>query len=103
MSKQTIHSTPGYIEVIVIALLTAVISIAVYDNYFVQKIRFLDLKETLRTQKALFISGVITKAKWKENLDTIEASLDRQARKHPNQIILLKDVVLRNGDEIDIR
>ena len=103
MSKQTIHSTPGYIEVIVIALLTAVISVAVYDNFFAQKIRFLDLKEAIRIQKSLFISGAITKEKWKENLDTIEASLDRQARKHPNQIILLKDVVLRNGDEIDIR
>jgi hypothetical protein len=95
-------SGPGYLEVIVIALLVAVIALVGYDRLFAQKIKVLDLKGYLRTQKALLAAGEITTEQWKGKLDTVEQILNDEAARHRNHVIVLKDVVLRNGDEIRI-
>ena len=94
---------PGYLEVIVIALLVAVAALAGYDRLFAQKIKVLDLKGYLRTQKALLTAREITTEQWKGKLDTVEQILDDEAVRHRNHVIILKDVVLRNGEEIRIK
>ena len=94
---------PGYLEVIAIALLVAVVALVGYDRLFAQKIKVLDLKGYLRTQKALLTAGEITPKQWKEKLDTVELILDDEAVRHRNHVIVLKDVVLRNGDELRIK
>jgi len=93
---------PGYFEVILIALLIAGSAIAGYDRLFAEKIRVVDLKGYLRTQKALLGAGEITPKQWKGKLDIIEQILNDEASHHRNHVIVLKDVVLRNGDEIRI-
>ena len=102
-SEKPAITGPGYLEVIVIALLVAVAALAGYDRLFAQKIRVLDLKGYLRTQKALLTAGEITTEQWKGKLDTVELILDDEAARHRNQVIVLKDVVLRNGEEIRIK
>jgi len=101
-SDKSATSGPGYLEVIVIALIMAVVALAGYDRLFAQKIKVLDLKGYLRTQKALLTAGEITTEQWKGKLDTVEQILNDEATCHRNHVIILKDVVLRNGEEIRI-
>lgn len=93
---------PGYLEVILIALMMAVVASIGYDRMFAQKIKVLDLKGYLRTQQALLAAGEINEEQWKVRLDTVEQVLNDAAANHRNHVIVLKDVVLRNGDEIRI-
>ena len=102
-SEKSAPTGPGYIEVIVIALLMATVALVGYDRLCAQKIKVLDLKGYLRTQKALLTAGEITPTQWKEKLDTVEQILNDEAVRHRNQVIVLKDVVLRNGEEIRIK
>ncbi len=102
-SEKALSTGPGYLEVIVIALLMAVVALAGYDRLFAQKIKVLDLKGYLRTQKALLTAGEITTEQWKGKLDTVEQILNDEAVRHRNHVIILKDVVLRNGKEIRIK
>ena len=102
-SDKSATSGPGYLEVIVIALLMAVVALTGYDRLFAQKIKVLDLKGYLRTQKALLTAGEITTEQWKWKLDTVEQILNDEAVRHRNHVIILKDVVLRNGEEIRIK
>ena len=94
---------PGYLEVIVIALLIAVVALVGYDRLFAEKVKVVDLKGYLRTQKALLAAGKITPKQWKGKLDIVEQILNDEADRHRNQVIILKDVVLRNGQEIRIK
>ncbi|MGB3209302.1 MAG: hypothetical protein WBB19_01210 [Desulforhopalus sp.] len=96
------RSSPGDLEVMVIALMIAAITVFGYDKYFAQKIYALDLKGYLRTQKALLVAGEISEEEWRASLDKLEQSLNNAAA-HPTHVILLKDVVLRNGNEINIK
>ena len=93
---------PGYLEVVLIALMIAAATVFAYDNYLAQKIYVLDLKGYLRTQKALLVAGEISEEEWQASLDALEHALNKAAA-DPTQVVLLKDVVLRNGKEIDIR
>ena len=96
------RSGPGYLEVIVIALMMAAAAIFGYDNYLAQKIYVLDLQGYLRTQKALLAAGEISTEEWQASLNRLEEALNNAAA-DPTHLILLKEVVLRNGDEINIR
>ena len=100
--KLSIRSGPGYLEVMIIALMVAAAAVLGYDRYIAQKIYALDLKGYLRTQKALLVAGEISEEEWKASFDVLEQSLNNAAA-NPAHIILLKDVVLRNGNEINIR
>jgi hypothetical protein len=99
--KPSPRSGPGNLEVLVIALMIAAIAVFGYDRYIAQKIYTLDLKSYLRTQKALLVAGEINEEEWKASFDVLEQSLNNAAA-NPAHIILLKDVVLKNGDEINI-
>ncbi len=98
--EKSVSTGPGYLEVIVIALLMAILAMVGYDKMFAQKIKVIDLKGYLRTQKALFSAGEITQQQWKVRLDTVEQVVNDAAANHRNHVIILKDVVLNNGDEI---
>lgn len=96
-------SGPGYLEVIFIALIVAAGAITGYDKFLAQKIKVVDLKGYVRTQKALLNAGEINGKQLIENLDAVEQILNNEAAGNPNRIIILKDVVLRNGEEIRIK
>jgi len=93
---------PGYIEVIVLALLISCLALYGYDRYFAQKIKVVDLKGYIRAQSTLLATGEITQEQWKADLDRIEQVLNREAA-DGKTVIVLKEVVLRNGEEIGLK
>ena len=96
--KQSVR--PGYLEVLLIALVVAGITLFAYDRWFVDRVVTFDLKGYLRTQQALLASGEITEAQWRQRLDQLEQVFRDQS---PNRTILLKEVVLKNGREPELR
>ena len=91
---------PGYLEVLLIALVVAGITLFAYDRWFVPRVVVFDLKGYLRTQQALLANGEITEAQWQQRLDRLEQVFRAQP---PNHTILLKEVVLKNGREPELR
>ncbi|MDP3695064.1 MAG: hypothetical protein Q8R42_02985 [Desulfocapsaceae bacterium] len=96
---ETPKTTPGYLEIIVITILIVSGAIWGYDQFLAQKILTFDLNGYLREQTALIKAGEITEEQFKSNLDRTEALLNAKAEKS-RHVILLKDVVMRNGNEI---
>ena len=96
--KQSVR--PGYLEVVLIALAVAGVSLFTYDRWFVPRVGAFDLKGYLRTQQALLGSGEITEAQWQQGLERLEQVFREQP---PNHTILLKEVVLKNGREPALR
>ena len=96
--KQSVR--PSYLEVLLIALVVAGITLFAYDRWFVPRVVAFDLKGYLRTQQALLGSGEITEAQWQQGLDRLEQVFREQP---PNRTILLKEVVLKNGREPELR
>ena len=92
---------PGYIEVIVLALLSSCLALFGYDRYFAQKIKVVDLKGYIRTRSALLATGEISQEQWKADLDRIERILNRETA-DGKTVIVLKEMVLRNGEEIGL-
>ncbi len=110
MSEQPLTKTakplirgPGYLEVIIIILIVSTLTLVAYDRMFAQKVRVVDLQGYLRTQKALLTAGEITQRQWQASLDTVDQVLNKEAAAHPNHLIILNDVVLRNGNEISLQ
>lgn len=99
-TPQNSRLTPGYIEVIVIALLIVGIAFWGYDRYFAQKIKIVNMSGYFRQQKALMAAGELTEADFMDNLNKMEALISRDADLHKNQIYILKEVVLKNGNEL---
>ena len=96
--KQSVR--PGYLEVVLIALVVTGVSLFTYDRWFVPRVVAFDLKGYLRAQQALLANGEITEAKWQQGLDQREQVFRAQP---PNRTILLKEVVLKNGREPELR
>ena len=96
--KQSV--TPGYLEVVLIALAVTCIALFAYDRWFAPRMVAFDLKGYLRTQQALLANGEITEAQWRQRLDRLEQVFREQS---PNRTILLKEVVLKNGGEPELR
>jgi hypothetical protein len=96
------HLGPSYLEIIVIALIIAAIATIGYDRYVAQKIYVFDLKGYLRTQNALLLAGEINDEQWQTRLNAIEDFLDDEAV-NPRHIILMEDVVLRNGKTVRLK
>ena len=96
--KQSVRA--GYLEVLLIALVVAGITLFAYDRWFVPRVVVFDLKGYLRTQQALLANGEITEAQWQQGLDRLEQVFREQP---PNRTILLKEVVLKNGGEPELR
>ena len=95
--KQSVR--PGYLEVLLIALVVVGITLFAYDRWFVDRVVAFDLKGYLRTQQALLASGEITEAQWQQGLDRLEQVFREQPS---NRTILLKEVVLKNGREPEL-
>ena len=96
--KQSVR--PGYLEVLLIALVVAGITLFAYDRWFAPRVVAFDLKGYLRTQQALLTSGEITESQWQQGLNRLEQVFREQP---PNRTILLKEVVLKNGREPELR
>ena len=97
------QSCPGYTAVIVIAVVSAFIAAAavtfIYHSRFAQQIKVVDLRGYIRSQKALLSAAEITETEWQKNLNSFEERLENDPANH---VVLLKEVVLRNGEELHI-
>ena len=100
VAKERPSTTPGYLEVVLITLVVAGVSLFIYDRWFVDRVVAFDLKGYLRAQQALLTSGEITEAQWQQGLDRLEQVFREQPS---NRTILLKEVVLKNGREPELR
>ena len=96
--KQSVR--PDYLEVVLIALVVAGVNLFAYDRWFAPRVVAFDLKGYLRTQQALLANGEITEAQWQQRLDRLEQVF---LELPPNRTILLKEVVLKNGREPELR
>ncbi len=94
----------SYLAVVAIAVAAAVIAATavtcIYHSQFAQEIKVVDLKGYLRSQAALLSAGEISKDQWQDNLDALGKRLQSEPANH---VVLLKEVVLRNGEELPIK
>lgn len=95
--------TPGYLEVLVISLIIVAAAFWTYDRYFAQKIKIVDMSGYFRQQKALMAAGELTEADFRASINKLDAFISQEAELHKNQVYILKEVVLKNGDELQIR
>lgn len=89
--------TVGYLDVVIIAVLAAVVTVLVYNRYFAQDVVMVDLTGYIKQQRTLFTEGRIDKARVSANLDRFQKFIDSQPK---NVMVLTKDVVLAGGREI---
>ena len=92
--------SPGYLEVVGIALVIVLGVLFAYNRFFAPKVKVVDLKGYLQEQKTLLAAGTITEDQWKRNLDTLEQVFREQPSR---QLIILKDVVLHHDPETEIK
>ena len=100
VAQERSSTTPGYLEVLLIALVVAGTALFCYDRWFASRVVAFDLKGYLRAQQALLAAGEITEAQWRQRLDRMEQVFMKQPH---NRTILLKEVVLKNGREPELR
>jgi hypothetical protein len=91
--------TVGYLDVIVIALITALLTVTAYDRFFATKVVMVDLTGFVKEQKELFAKGKIDQAELSANLSRLQTYIKNQPK---NQTVITKDVVLANGKEIPL-
>jgi len=89
-------ASPGYLEVIGIVLIIVLAAFFVYDRFLVPRVKVVDLKGYLQTQKALLTAGAITEEQWKRKLDSLEQVL----RKY--HLVILKDVAPHHDPDDEI-
>ena len=91
--------TVGYLDIIMIALVTALLTVTIYDRFFTTKVVMVDLTEFVKEQKDLFAQGKINQAELSSNLSRLQAYIKNQPK---NLMVITKDVVLANGKEIQL-
>jgi hypothetical protein len=91
--------TLGYLDVIVIALFTALLTIVGYDRFFAGKLVMVDLSGFVKEQRELFAQGKIGEAEVTARLAQVQKFVKGQPK---NLTVINKDVVLANGREIPI-
>ena len=89
--------TVGYLDVIVIALMVAFLSLAVYDQYFASRVMVVDLTGFVKEQKELFVQGKINEADLSARLAQFQDFLSKQPK---NVTVITRDVVLSGGKEL---
>ena len=87
--------SPGYFEVILIALILVGGGLWIYDNYFATKITVVDFQEFVKSQKELIKANAITETEWRANLERFDSAMKSLPK---NQLVITKDVVLKNGN-----
>lgn len=100
---KTDQPRPGYLEVILIALIIAMITatlvIGTYDRRYAQKIVTVDLKGYIQEQRDRLLAGEIDDDGLRAALDHMETTL---AATPDNHVLILNEVVLRNAKAIDL-
>jgi hypothetical protein len=91
--------TVGYLDVIVITLIIALLTVFVYDRFFATRVVMVDLTGFVREQKELLARGKIDQAEVSANLARLQTYIKNQPK---NLMVITKAVVLANGREIPL-
>lgn len=83
-----------------VGLAAATLTVGVYDRYYAQKILAVDLKGYVQHQRDLLLAGKIGDEDIRRAFDRLEETLTGIPGNH---VVILKEVVLRNGKDIEIK
>jgi len=87
----------NWLLTLLISLLISLVSIFVYDRFFVQKIVAVDVKGYIAEQRDLYISGKINEEQLKANIDKMEKAVTSIPR---NKVIIMGDAIIRNAEVV---
>ncbi len=79
VAKKRSSTTPGYLEVVLIALVVAGLTLFAFDRWFVPRVVALTRRATL-AQQALLASGEITEAQWQQRAGPAGAGVSGSSR-----------------------
>ncbi|MHB8712483.1 MAG: hypothetical protein ACYC9T_09265 [Trichloromonadaceae bacterium] len=96
-------SPPGYLAVVLIAALVgsiaSTVAVGLYDRFYAQKVVAVDLKGFIQRQRDMLVEGKIEEQGLRDSFDRMEAVFDRIPANH---VVILKEVVLRNGRDLQL-
>ncbi len=97
--EEKIKTAPGYLEILIISLISACIVVFAYNRYQAPKTMVVDLKGYIRTQKALLAAGDLDEKGFKKRMDDFDQQINRYVAEHPNELIIIKSVAVRASNE----
>jgi len=94
---------PGYVAVVLIAALigsiASTVAVGLYDRFYAQKVIAVDLKGFIQRQRDMLVEGKVDDQGLRDSFDRMEAAFDRIPANH---VVILKEVVLRNGRDLQL-
>ena len=101
--RQKPLSPPGYLAVVLIAALVgsaaSTVAVGLYDRFYAQKVIAVDLKGFIQRQRDMLVEGKVDDQGLRDSFDRMEAAFDRIPANH---VVILKEVVLRNGRDLQL-
>ena len=88
-------AVPGWLLTALVSLVVSVLSIFVYDHFFIKKIVSLDIKGYIAEQRDLYLAGKINDEQFRANIDKLEA---RVKSIPSNQVVIMGDAVVKNAE-----
>ena len=82
---------------VLVSVTISVLSIFVYDRFFIQKVVSLDVKGFIAEQRDLYLSGKISDEQFRANIDRLEARVKSIPR---NRVVIMGDAVIKNAEVI---
>lgn len=85
---------------VIVSVFSSVVSIAVYDRFFAQKVVTANISKFVIDQRDLYFQGKIDKQQYINSLTNFIALLKSQPK---NRVIILEDVVAANAEKLEPR
>ena len=82
---------------VLVSVTISVLSIFVYDRFFIQKVVSLDVKGFIAEQRDLYLSGKISDEQFRANLDRLEAKVKSIPK---SQVVIMGDAVVKNAEVV---
>ncbi len=99
--KEKERRSYGILSIALVSFIVSALMLAAYHEFMGPPPRILtmDLRAFVAAQRDAMIKGELTEEQFKANLDKLEDAVN-SAR--PNDVVIMKDVVLRGGTMIEI-
>ena len=88
------------IGTVLLSIITSVLSVIIYDQYYATKIIALDFKGFITYQRELYMTQKITDAQFRQNIDNLEKIVLGVPRNH---VVIMGDAVLGRVEKIDFK
>jgi uncharacterized ion transporter superfamily protein YfcC len=104
IGSNEIKKPPSWVAVVVLtiilSILSSVVSVAVYDRFFAQKVVTANISRFVMDQRELYFQGKIDKEQYINSLTRFIELLKSQPK---NRVIILEDVVAANAEKLEPR